>query len=69
MKKNIHTEKLNFALSPALKKSIQIAAHANLMSVSEYIRQLILDDLMKNSELTGEPDNVVVDYVVKHKLS
>jgi hypothetical protein len=51
MKKNIHTSRINFALSPILKQSIDVASHANLMSISEYIRSLVIDDLIKNSEL------------------
>lgn len=61
---NIHTERFNFALSPSLKESVSVAAHSNLMSTAEYIRQLIIDDLMKNSEITEEG----IFYTVKNKI-
>lgn len=62
---DLHTERLNFTLSEHLKNSIKIAAHAQLMSVSDYIRGLIYKDLMKNSELSDKG----VFYTVKHKLN
>jgi hypothetical protein len=68
-KKNINTDRCNFALSPYLKRSIEIAAHANLITVSEYIRGLVLNDLMANSELSGEPDDTKSHYVVRHELT
>lgn len=74
MKKNPHTDRLNFALPPHLKKSIEIAAHARLMSVSEYIRGLVIEDLLNNTELVANDDhsidNYSVDayYIAKHKI-
>jgi hypothetical protein len=67
--KDVHTSRLNFMLSPKLKKSVSIAAHANMMSVSDYIRGLIYKDLIENSELVPMDiyDSKAV-YVVKHEL-
>lgn len=70
--KNLHTDRLNFALTPRLKKSIEIAAHARMQTVSEYIRSLVIEDIMNNSELfdreDGKPGHPDAYYVAKHKL-
>lgn len=64
-----HTERLNFMVSPKLKRSIKIAAHANQCGISDYIRWLIYNDLMANSELTINDVNktICANYVV-HKI-
>lgn len=70
-KKTVHTDRINFAVSPKLKKNIEVAAHANLQSVSSYLRGLVYEDMSKHYKFDDDMSNYPeadAFYVVKHKL-
>jgi len=71
-KETVHTERVNFLVSPQLKKNIEIAAHAQLGSVSDYIRGLIYNDLINNSVVVDQTEDngeiLILDYVARHRM-
>jgi len=62
--KNIHTDRIHITVSPVLKKSIQTASHAKELSISEYVRSLIYEDLLKNMD---EKDGKFI-YAAEHEI-